>query len=73
MTTITVKNGERLSKTTFDTWEEVQNELILMQENFKLTPEHIKILKSRENEADNSIVDGLSWEKVKASIKRKNA
>lgn len=52
---------------------EVQNELSWMQENFKLTPEHIKIQKSREKEADNSIDDGLSWEKVKVSIKRKNA
>lgn len=72
MTTITVKNGEKLSKTSFDSWEEVQAELILMQEKFELTAEHIKILKSRELEADTATDEGLSWEEVRGGITRKN-
>lgn len=73
MTTITVKNGEKLSKTSFESWEEVQAELILMQENFKITSDHIKILKSREKEADKASDEGLSWNEVKSGISRKNA
>ncbi|MBO3096794.1 MULTISPECIES: hypothetical protein [Gelidibacter] len=73
MTTITVKNGRKLSKTNFDSWEEVQAELILMQEDFELGKEHAKILKERENEADNAVDDGYSWEELKADFRRKNA
>lgn len=73
MTTITVKNGRKLSKTNFDSWEEVQAELILMQEDFELSKEHKKILKEREHEADNANDDGYSWEDLKAGLIRKNA
>lgn len=73
MTTITVKNGRKLSKTNFDSWEEVQAELILMQEDFELGKEHAKILKERENEADNAVDDGYSWEELKVYFRRKNA
>ena len=72
MTTITIKNGEKLSRTHFENWEDFQTELILMQENFALTPKHITILKSREKEADNTKDNGLSWEEVKANISRKH-
>ncbi len=72
MTTITIKNGEKLSRTQFEDWEDFQTEFILMQENFKLTPEHIKILKSREKEADSATDDGLTWQEVRDNISRKN-
>ena len=70
MTTITIKNGKKLSRTSFENWEDFQAEIILMQEGFELTHEHIKILKSREKEADTN-PKGLSWEEVKANIRRK--
>lgn len=72
MTTITIKNGEKLSRTHFENWEDFQTELIIMQEKFTLTPKHITILKSREEEADSAIDNGLSWEELKANISRKN-
>ncbi len=72
MTTITIENGEKLSRTHFKKWEDLQVELILMQENSELTPEHVKILKYREKEADNATDMGLSWEDVKSGIIRKN-
>ena len=73
MTTITIKDGGGLSKTVFENLEEFQTELILMQEDFELTPEHLEILKSREKEADNATSKGFSWEEVKTNIRRKNA
>ena len=72
MTTITIKDSGGLSKTVFENLEEFQTELILMQEDFELSPEHIEILKSREKEADNATTKGLSWEEVKANISRGN-
>ncbi|MCF6271208.1 MAG: hypothetical protein L3J41_15965 [Melioribacteraceae bacterium] len=72
MTTITIKNGEKLSRTHFKGWEDLQMELILMQEKIELSSEHIEILKSREKEADNATDMGLSWKKVKSGLNRKN-
>lgn len=72
MTTITIKNGQKLSRDSFESWEDFQIELILMQERFELTSEHIKILESREKEADKNYKNGLSWDEVKANIKKKN-
>lgn len=72
MTTITIKHGPKLARTQFENWEDFQTELVLMQENFKLTSEHIKILRSREKEADINPDNGLSWDEVKAGIRRKN-
>ncbi len=72
MTTITIKNGEKLSRSSFENWEDFQTEFILMQENLELSTEHIKILKSREKEADMATDKGLSWEEVKSSITRNN-
>ena len=68
MTTITIKDSGGLSKTVFENLEEFQMELILMQEGFELSPEQIEILKSREKEADNATIKGLSWEEVKANL-----
>ena len=70
MTTITIKDGKGLSRINFENLEDFQLELILMQEKFELTAEHIKILKSREEMA-NKNPNGLSWEEVKAGLKRK--
>jgi len=72
MTTITIKNGKSLSKNKFDTWEDFQMELILMQENIALSAEHIKILLEREKIAAKNPENNLSWKEVKTSIKRKN-
>ena len=72
MTTITIKNGQKLSRTKFENWEEFQMELVLMQENAKLTPAHIKILKSREIIADSKPNNLLTWKEIKANITRKN-
>lgn len=72
MTTITIKNGKKLSRTSFENWKGFQTEFILMQEYFELFPKHIEILKSREKEADNPTDKGLSWEEVRFSITRNN-
>ncbi len=72
MTTITIENGQALSRTKFNNWEDFQIELILMQEKEELSPEHIKILKSREKIADSKPDNRLTWEEVKAGIIRKN-
>ena len=72
MTTITIKNGQKLAKTEFENWEDVQIALIAMQDAFSLTSEHIKILKSREKIADKNPQNGLSWEEVKNNLKREN-
>ena len=71
MTTITIKDGKGLSRNNFENLEDFQLELILMQEKFELTAEHIKILKSREEMANKNPI-GLSWEEVKAGLKRKS-
>jgi sulfur relay (sulfurtransferase) DsrC/TusE family protein len=70
MTTITIKNGQKLARTEFENWEDFQIELIAMQENFDLTSEHVKILKSREKIADKNPQSGFSWEEVKSKLKR---
>lgn len=72
MTTITIKDSGGLSKTVFENLEEFQMELIMMQEEIELSPEHIEILKSREKEADNATSRGLSWEEVKTNIRSRN-
>ncbi|NCP20661.1 MAG: hypothetical protein CO023_01670 [Flavobacteriales bacterium CG_4_9_14_0_2_um_filter_35_242] len=71
MTTITIKDGKGLSRNNFENLEDFQLELILMQEKFELTAEHIKILKSRE-EVANKNPNGLSWEEVTTGLKRKS-
>jgi len=72
MTTITIKNGQKLEKTEFENWEDFQIALISMQEKFNLTNDHNKILKSREKFADKEPQNGLSWEELKSNLNRKN-
>lgn len=72
MTTVTIKNGAKLSRDTFENWDDFQRELILMQESFKLTDEHKEILESRKKEADLAEEPGLTWESVKNNISRKD-
>jgi len=71
MTTITIKDAQKLSKTEFSDLEDLQQELILSQENFELSNEHKEILEQREKEADPN--QGLSWEELETSIRRKDA
>ncbi len=73
MNTITFDEDVNLSKRHFRNLEELRMEMLLMEEQAGLSPEHIKILKEREREADNATDEGLSWEEVKANIRRKNA
>ena len=70
MTTITIKDAQKLSKTEFSDLEDLQQELILAQENFELSKKHIEILEQREKQVDPN--QGLSWEELKTSIRRKN-
>lgn len=72
ITTITIKKGAKLPRTSFEDWDDFQRELILMQESFKLTEEHKEILNSREQEADLAKEPGVPWETVKKNISRKN-
>ncbi len=73
MNTITFDEDVNLSKSHFKNLEDLQMEILLMEERAKLSPEHIKILKEREQEADNATDEGLSWEEVKANLRRKHA
>ncbi len=72
MTTITIDNELNLSKTHFKSIEEFQIEILMMNERWELSKEHIGILKAREEEADNASDDRFSWEEVKSSLHRKN-
>ena len=72
MTTITINKNLKLSKTKFEDLEELQLELNILQENYKLSEEHIEILLAREEDADYSKTKGSSWDKVKENIKRKD-
>ncbi len=71
MTTITIKNGE-LSRTEFESLEDLQIELALQQEQFELTNDHKQILDERLIQADKNLDQGLSWQKVKADLRRKH-
>ena len=70
MTTITIKNGEKLSRDSFENWEDFQTEFILLQTKSELSKEHIEILESREKEADKATDKGLSWEEIRSNITR---
>jgi len=72
MTTIIIDKDLNFSKTHFRNIEELQMEILLMNERSELSPEHIRILKERETEADNATDDGFTFEELKASIRRKN-
>jgi|TARA_B110000967_G_scaffold188044_1_gene210491 hypothetical protein len=72
MTTIIIDKDLNFSKTHFRNIEELQMEILLMNERSELSPEHIRILKEREKEADNATNDGFTFEELKASIRRKN-
>ncbi len=72
MHTITFDENINLSKRHFKNLEELQMELLLREEQAELSPEIIEILAEREKEADNATDDGLTWEEIKANIRRKN-
>lgn len=72
MSTITIKNGAKLSRSSFEDWDDFQRELILMQESFELKEEHQEILNLREQKADIASEPALSWDTVKKSISRKD-
>lgn len=74
MTQITITDESlKLSKTSFETADDLILELMKVKhEQFELSPEHIKIIREREQDADNSKDPGLSWEEVKTDIKRRN-
>ena len=73
MTTIIIDKDLNFSKTHFRNIEELQMEILLMNERAELSPEHIRILKEREIEADNATDDGFTLDELKASIRRKHA
>ena len=72
MTTIIIDKDLNFSKTHLRNIEELQMEILLMNERSELSPEHIRVLKEREKEADNATNDGFTFEELKASIRRKN-
>jgi len=72
MTTIIIDKDLNFSKTHFRNIEELQMEILLMNERSELSPEHIRVLKEKEAEADNATDDGFTFEELKASIRRKN-
>ncbi len=72
MHTITFDENINLSKRHFKNLEELQMELLLREEQVELSPEIIEILAERVKEADNATDDGLTWEEVKANIRRKH-
>lgn len=70
MPTITIKNGKNLSRTEFNDWEDLQHELILAKQDFRLSTKHIELLKSREEEVDKNPENGLTWDEVKNNLTR---
>jgi len=74
MTTIKIKNGAQLTKTQFEDIEDLREYLFLisMENSYTLSSEQIELLKTREKIADSNTTVGLTWEDMKAGIKRKN-
>ncbi|HIP27035.1 MAG TPA: hypothetical protein EYG80_05215 [Flavobacteriaceae bacterium] len=74
MTTITIKNGQKLKKTHFENLVDLQNYLISMylKNDVELTDEHKSILDSRINEVNENPENYLTIDELKASIVRKN-
>ncbi len=71
MYTITFDEDVNLSKRHFRNLEELRMEMLLMEEQAGLSPEHIKILEEREREADENPDNFLSLDELKSSIKRR--
>jgi len=75
MTSITISKNVPLKKLHYESVEELQLELILIQqESFDLSDKQVAFLKHCEQEADRAVAngeEGLSWDRSR--IKRKNA
>ena len=70
MTTITIDNDLNLSKTHFETLEEFQMEVLLMNERSELSPAHKQILDERLKEAEQNPTNFITLDELKSSIKR---
>ncbi len=72
MTTITIKNSEELSRTSFEDWEEVQLYILQAQQEAELSDAHKKVLDARLLDLKNNPDDAISYKELKASITRKH-
>ena len=74
MTTITIKNGEKLSRSIFESLKDLQQYLtsISTEDDYELTDAHKKILDERLLDAKNNPDNSISFEELKASITRKH-
>ncbi|CAM3292093.1 addiction module protein [Aequorivita lipolytica] len=74
MTTIHIEEELNLDKTHFKTMEEFQVYLMMQEkeqpEDYSLSDAHKKIIDERVAEADEAKEPGLSWEEVKAELKK---
>ncbi len=74
MTTITIKNGQNLSRTQFDSIADLQDYLLLLstQNEIELTKEHKAILDERIQDLKENPDNFLSFKQFKTSLNRKN-
>ena len=76
MTTIHIEEELHLGKTHFKTMEEFQLYLLMLEKeqskDYSLSDAHKRIIDERIKEADEAKEPGLSWEEVKAELKKAN-
>ncbi|RLD77483.1 MAG: hypothetical protein DRJ10_11880 [Bacteroidetes bacterium] len=70
MTTITIKNGENISRTNFDTLGDFQLYLLQLQQESGPSEAHIKVLEARLLDAKNNPGNSISYHELKSSITR---
>jgi len=73
MTTITIKNGQKITRTSFKDIEDLQEYLfsVYMKET-ELSPLHKDILDERLKDLDENPAKFVSFEKLKSGLTRKN-
>ena len=71
MTTITIAENIDLKKTHFESVEEFQMHLMLLQSEAELSPEHKTILDERLEETEKNPDNFLTIDQLKAGIRRK--
>ncbi len=74
MTTITIKNGKKLTRTQFENLEDLQEYLIAVnvEDEFEFTDTHKKILDNRLKEADINPTNFITFDELKTGLTRKN-
>lgn len=73
MTTITIKNGQKITKTSFENIEDLQEYLFSVYlENSELSNLHTAILDERLNDVEQNPANFVSFDKLKKVLTRRN-